>query len=81
MSDFWTLTNKDEVMDYLESEFAMTDEGYYVVKQDEAAIADVINKVWKDDIEGYLDNAWREIRTNALEELVTQGYLKEDPDW
>lgn len=78
MNDFWTLTNKDEVMDYLESELDMTDYGYSVVKQDDAAITDVINKAWTDDIEAYLENAWSDIKHNILQELVAQGYLKED---
>ena len=78
MNDFWTLTNKDEVMDYLESEFSMTDYGYSVVKQDDAAIAEVINKAWVDDIECYLAHSWGSIQHNILQELVDQGYLKED---
>jgi len=78
MSDFWNLTNKDEVMDYLESEFSMTDDGYSVVKQDEAAMADIINQVWTDDIECYLENAWSDIVRNILQELVAQGYLTEE---
>lgn len=78
MSDFWTLTNKDEVMDYLESEFSMTDNGYSVVKQDEAAMAELINQVWTDDIEAYVSNAWSDIIDNILCELVAEGYLKED---
>ena len=77
MSDFWTLTNKDEVMDFLESEFSMTDNGYSVVKQDEAAMADIINEGWVDEIEGYLDHCYGDIQTNILEQLVAQGYLKE----
>ena len=75
MSDFWTLTNKDEVMDYLEDELWMTDYGYSLVKQDEAAMAEVINKVWKDDFEAYLENCWNDIKDNMLQELATQGYL------
>ena len=78
MDDFWTLTNKDEVMDYLESEFSMTDNGYSVVKQDEASITDIINEVWQDDIETYVYNAWSDIVDNILQELVAEGYLKED---
>ena len=78
MSDFWTLTNKDEVMDYLESEFSMTDNGYSVVKQDEAAMAELINQVWTDDIEAYVSQAWHDIVDNILCELVAEGYLKED---
>jgi len=75
MSDFWTLTNKNEVLNYLEDELEMSDYGYSVVKQDEAAITDVINKVWSDDIEAYIWHAWKDIRTNILDELVSQGYL------
>ena len=75
MSDFWTLTNKNEVLNYLEDELEMSDYGYSVVKQDEAAITDVINKVWSDDIEAYICHAWKDIRTNILDELVSQGYL------
>jgi hypothetical protein len=76
MNDFWTLTTKDKVMDFLDEELDMT--AYSVVKQDEAAITDVINKVWGDDIESYIENCWRDICTNIADELVEQGYLKED---
>ncbi len=78
MSDFYTLTNKDEVMDYLEDELWMTADGYSVVKQDEEAIATIINQVWQDDFEAYLENCWRDIKSNMLEELVAQGYLTYD---
>ena len=78
MSDFWTLTNKDEVMDFLDWDLDMTDDGYSVVKQDKTAIAEVINQTWKDDIEAYLDHSWGEIKHNILQELVAAGYLKED---
>jgi len=78
MIDFKTLTNKDEVMDYLESEFSMTDEGYSVVKQDEAAITKIINEVWAADFECYVEHSWDDLQENILQELVAQGYLKED---
>lgn len=78
MIDFETLTNKDEVMNYLEAGLEMTDEGYSVVKQDETAITNIINQAWAAEFESYLEWQWRNIRTNILEELVEQGYLKDD---
>lgn len=78
MSDFWTLTNKDEVMDFLDDELYMTDNDYSVVKQDKAAMVEIINQAWKEDIENYLDHAWSEICHGMLCELVKQGYLKKE---
>ena len=78
MSDFWTLTNKNEVLNYLKDELEMSDYGYSVVKQDEAAITDVINKVWSDDIEAYIADSWGDIKDNILQQLVDKGYLTFD---
>lgn len=78
MDDFWTLTTTDKVMTYLDKELDATDEGYSVVKEDKAAIAAIINKVWQDDIEAYIADSWDDIKDNILQQLVDKGYLTFD---
>jgi hypothetical protein len=78
MDDFWTLTNNDDVMEFLEDDLWMTDEGYYVVKDDKDAIATIINQVWKNDIEAYIADSWGDIKDNILQQLVDKGYLTFD---